>query len=131
MTDLRLHDAAASDDAAAIRSLLAAGAKVDTCDETGRTPLLVAAQVNGVRAAEALITAGADVNAKDRIEDSPYLYAGARGHDVILAMTLAHGADPRSVNRYGGTAPIPAAERGQRGRDFVAMEAALVQAGAR
>lgn len=92
VTDLRLHDAA-SDDAAAIRSLLAAGAKVDTCDETGRTPLLVAAQVNGVRAAEALITAGADVN-------------------------LADG---------NGVTPLHHA----RGRDFVAMEAALAQAGAR
>ena len=27
-------------------------------------------------------------------------------------MTLAHGADLRSTNRYGGTALIPAAERG-------------------
>src|SRR5690606_14673321 len=50
--------------------------------------------------------------AKDHIEDSPYLYAGARGHQEILQMTLAHGADLRSTNRYGGTALIPAAERG-------------------
>ena len=27
-------------------------------------------------------------------------------------MTLAHGADLKSVNRYGGTALIPASERG-------------------
>jgi hypothetical protein len=27
-------------------------------------------------------------------------------------MTLAHGADLKSTNRYGGTALIPAAERG-------------------
>src|SRR5690606_15513038 len=46
------------------------------------------------------------------IQDSPYLYAGARGHDEILAMTLDHGADLKSTNRYGGTALIPAAERG-------------------
>jgi hypothetical protein len=45
-------------------------------------------------------------------QDSAYLYAGARGLDEILAMTLAHGADLRSTNRYGGTALIPAAERG-------------------
>ncbi len=56
--------------------------------------------------------AGGDVNAKDNIEDSPYLYAGARGHLEILKMTLAHGADLKSVNRYGGTSLIPASERG-------------------
>ncbi len=52
------------------------------------------------------------MNAKDDIQDSAYLYAGARGHDEILRMTLAHGADLRSTNRFGGTALIPASERG-------------------
>ena len=56
--------------------------------------------------------AGADVNAKNRIEDSAYLYAGARGYNEILTLTLRHGADIRSTNRYGGTALIPACERG-------------------
>ncbi|MEX5486234.1 hypothetical protein IC611_12870 [Proteus mirabilis] len=54
---------------------------------------------------------GANVNARDAIYDSPYLYAGARGLQEILALTLAHGADLNSINRYGGTALIPAAER--------------------
>jgi len=112
MTDHRLHDAAASDDVAAIRALLAAGATIDARDEDGRTPLLAATHANNVRAAETLIAAGADVNARDAIDDSPYLYAGAQGHLEILTMTLKHGADLKSVNRYGGTALIPAAERG-------------------
>ena len=56
--------------------------------------------------------AGADVNAKNHMQDSAYLYAGARGHNGILAQTLRHGADLRSTNRYGGTALIPACERG-------------------
>ncbi len=30
----------------------------------------------------------------------------------ILRLTLAHGADLKSTNRYGGTALIPASERG-------------------
>lgn len=112
MSDHRLHDAAARDDVADIRALLAAGATIDVRDEAGRTPLLAATHADSVRAAEALIAAGADVNAKDAIDDSPYLYAGARGHLEILTMTLKHGADLKSVNRYGGTALIPAAERG-------------------
>ncbi len=58
------------------------------------------------------------------MQDSAYLYAGARGLDEILAMTLAHGADLRSTNRYGGTALIPAAERGH-----VATVRTLLRAG--
>ena len=30
----------------------------------------------------------------------------------LLALTLAHGADLKSINRYGGTSLIPASERG-------------------
>ena len=48
----------------------------------------------------------------DNIGDSPYLYAGAEGRLQILRMTLDHGADLASVNRYGGTALIPAAHHG-------------------
>jgi ankyrin repeat protein len=35
-----------------------------------------------------------------------------KGYLKILRMTLMHGADLKSTNRYGGTALIPAAERG-------------------
>ena len=44
--------------------------------------------------------------------DSPYLLAGAEGRLEILRLTLLHGADLKSTNRYGGTALIPACERG-------------------
>jgi uncharacterized protein len=108
----QLHKAAAANDIAAIKTLLAKGADIDARDTNGATALLVATHGNKVNAARALIEAGADVNAKDDISDSPYLYAGARGHLEILKLTLAHGADLKSINRYGGTAIIPAAERG-------------------
>lgn len=119
-----LHAAAARDDPAAIRALLARGVPLDDRDARGRTALLVATHGNRIAAARVLIEAGADVNAKDAIDDSPYLYAGARGHLEILRMTLAHGADLASTNRFGGTALIPAAERGH-----VETVAALIAAG--
>lgn len=112
MNETRLFAAASSNDAGAIRDLLASGVDVDARNDAEETPLLVATHRNNVAAAKLLITAGADVNAKDRINDSPYLYAGSRGHLDILKLTLAHGADLGSTNRYGGTALIPAAERG-------------------
>src|SRR5690606_30778689 len=92
-----LHTAA-SGNAADIRALLDQGAVLEARDERGRTALLVATHENNVAAAQALIDAGADVNAKDAIQDSAYLYAGARGLNEILEMTLAHGADLKSTN---------------------------------
>src|SRR5690606_10028501 len=71
------------------------------------------------------IEAGADVNAKDDIQDSAYLYAGARGHDEILQLTLEHGADLRSTNRFGGTALIPASERGLLSTVRILLEAGV------
>lgn len=107
-----LQEAAAADDAARVRDLLARGAQIESRGYLGRTPLVTATKNRAVDAARVLIDAGADVNAKDDIEDSAYLYAGAEGLDTILRMTLDHGADVTAVNRYGGTALIPAAEHG-------------------
>ncbi len=58
----------------------------------------------------ALIRAGADVNARDAIKDSVFLYAGAEGYTEVVRVALVHGADTRVLNRYGGTALIPASE---------------------
>ncbi|MDF9428284.1 ankyrin repeat domain-containing protein [Cupriavidus gilardii] len=110
--EARLQAAAAKGDAATVALLLKQGANVESRDDSGATPLLIATRHNHIEAARLLIDAGADVNARDRIQDSAYLYAGARGHNEILKMTLTHGADLKSTNRYGGTALIPAAERG-------------------
>lgn len=57
-----------------------------------------------------LIEEGADVNVRDSIQDSIFLYAGAEGYAAVVAAALQHGADTRVLNRYGGTALIPASE---------------------
>ncbi|MDI9674949.1 ankyrin repeat domain-containing protein, partial [Pseudomonas aeruginosa] len=49
---------------------------------------------------------------------------GAEGRLEILRLTLLHGADLKSTNRYGGTALIPACERGH-----VEVVKTLLQAG--
>ena len=77
-------------DADAVRQAIEDGATLEARDGQGRTALLLATHGNNVDAARELIEAGADVNAKDALQDSAYLYAGARGLDEILAMTLAH-----------------------------------------
>ncbi|ALG30336.1 hypothetical protein AOZ07_16000 [Glutamicibacter halophytocola] len=74
--------------------------------------LISAAKDNDVELVRELIAAGGNVNAKDSLEDSAFLYAGAEGFNEILELTLENGADVKNLNRYGGTALIPASEHG-------------------
>lgn len=107
-----LISAAERGDTAAVLRLLSAGAAIDARDARGRTALLAATHANQVTTAAALIDAGADINIRDDRKDNPLLYAGAEGLLDILRLLIAAGADTRITNRYGGTALIPAAERG-------------------
>ncbi|TVS90572.1 ankyrin repeat domain-containing protein, partial [Enterococcus durans] len=63
--------------------------------------------------AKTLVDHEADINQQDGIQDSPYLYASAQGKTEILDYMLKNGEpDQQIVNRFGGNALIPAAEKG-------------------
>lgn len=82
-------------------------------NDKGQSPLLIATHKNYVEVAKRLIDAGADINQQDSIQDSPYLYAGAQGKTEILKYMIENAEPNHSVvNRYGGNALIPAAEKG-------------------
>ena len=106
----RLLRAVADNDVGGVQDAVADGADLERRDGDGRTPLVAATKADRVEVARVLLQAGADPDAKDDLQDSAFLYAGAEGLDEILAMTLDHGADVRSTNRFGGTALIPASE---------------------
>jgi ankyrin repeat protein len=110
--DETLVSAAERGDTAAVVRLLSEGAAIDARDARGRTALLAATHANRVETASALIDAGADISIRDDLKDNPFLYAGAEGLLDILRLLIAAGPDTRITNRYGGTALIPAAERG-------------------
>ena len=110
--DDRLLEAAASGDLGGIAAALDAGANVDARDAAGRTALLVATVAQRTDAIRQLLAAGADVDLQDDQLDNPFLYAGAEGLLDILRVVDEAGADPTLTNRYGGTALIPASERG-------------------
>jgi ankyrin repeat protein len=109
-----LVGAAARGDLASIRRLLDAGADVNARDARRRNAVLAATQGGHEAAARLLIERGADVNAQDEIDDSAFLLAGARGHTGIVRAALAATPPPdfRRLNRYGGTALIPACHYG-------------------
>lgn len=76
------------------------------------TPLIAATYRNDIAIAKLLIGAGANVNAQDKMLNSPFLYAGASGFTEIVKLCVKNGADYKVYNRYGGSALIPACEKG-------------------
>jgi ankyrin repeat protein len=108
----QLIQAAEAGETSAVLRLLQSGADIDATDERGRTAVMAATHANKVEAVRALIEAGADINIRDNRLDNPFLYASAEGLYEIVNLTVEAGADTRLTNRFGGTALIPAAERG-------------------
>ena len=110
--DTMLIQAAESGGTPTTLSLLEAGANINATDERGRTAVMAATHANQVETVRALINAGADINIRDNRLDNPFLYASAEGLFEIVKLTIDANADTRLTNRFGGTALIPAAERG-------------------
>lgn len=86
---------------------------INEVNDKKESPLLIATHNNQVEIAKSLVDNGADINQQDAIQDSPYLYAGAQGKTEILAYMMEESTpNQKVVNRYGGNALIPAAEKG-------------------
>ncbi|MFF7253155.1 ankyrin repeat domain-containing protein [Streptomyces microflavus] len=110
--DHDLLTAARTGDTDGVRTAIEGGARVDARDEELRTPLLLAVHGDRVEAARMLVAAGADPDAQDRREESPWLATGVTGSVAMLHVLLPAGPDLTLRNRFGGSALIPASERG-------------------
>jgi len=108
----QLIAAAERGDVDAVRNLLTQGANINAQDARGRTAIMAATHKNQVEVVRALIELGADINVRDNRSDNPFLYAGAEGLLDILRVLIPAKPDTKLTNRFGGTALIPACERG-------------------
>ncbi|KAG5510121.1 hypothetical protein JKF63_07017 [Porcisia hertigi] len=133
-SEVTFFTAIANRDVEAVKRLIARRCNVNEVSQDPalyhRTPLHLCVWDNFVEAAKLLLDAGADVNVLDDLHDTPYLLAGAEGRQEIMEhiyknaeRTLQYGGatssrrktsvpDNSIVNRYGGSALIPACERG-------------------
>jgi hypothetical protein len=91
---------------------------IDVVDDYGRSAVLAVTMHNNISALQTLIKLGADVDFYDPalsssvIDPTAFLYAGAHGLNTALEHLIKAGAKPHIFNYYGGTALIPAAEKG-------------------
>jgi len=109
---VNLIQASESGDLALVRTILATEVNIDAVDDRGRTAVMAATHGNHPAVVNVLIEAGANIHIQDNMRDNPFLYAGAEGLLKILRLTIAAGPNTKLVNRYGGSALIPACHHG-------------------
>ena len=96
-TDLRLVDAAKTQDTEAVQRLLKQGVSVNSSQPDGFTALHWAAQRDKADMADALIRAGEKVNAADSYGVTPLSLACTNGSVPMVDMLLKAGADPKAA----------------------------------
>jgi hypothetical protein len=109
-----LARAAARDDVAALRAVLANGADPNAFDRHGGTALIASARGGHVAATEALIAGGAQVDLRDRRSTAwtPLMHAVHKRQTATARVLLDHGADPNARIGGGVTALIMSAAYG-------------------
>lgn len=125
LTEPQLSKAATRGDLAEIKSLIAEGAKINSSDALGRTPLHMAAFYSRPKTTALLITNGADVNAKDRVGMTPLHAAVLAGDLQEVELLLNNKADIKAASETGMTPLHLAAAIGKN-----TIAAALIQRGA-
>jgi uncharacterized protein len=97
-----LHAAAYAGDVAIADLLIDHGADVDDArNKAGVTPLLAASEEDHAAVAELLIAAGADLGPTERHGYTALTRAMFRGHDDIVILLKAHGAQCQSPQVLG------------------------------
>jgi len=112
----------------ALAVLLEQAGAADTRNAFGKTPLMIAAQVDSVESARLLLERGASVNATTWMQEgpglahdgrTPLMYAAASGSLTMIKLLLERGADPHQADTKGrraihyllGFGPVPANSR--------------------
>ena len=96
-----------------VGQLLAAGAAVDSADETGRTPLSFAAARGDGAVVGQLLAAGAAVDQANDNGSTPLWLAAGNGHAAIVGKLLAAGAAVDKADHNGCTPLLSAVENGR------------------
>lgn len=104
-----LGDAVLYNDAKTVQALIAKGANVDEMDETGMTPLMIAASEGRTAIAKTLIDAGADVKVASSDGTTALMRAASSNRVEVIKLLLSKGADVNAKNNGGMTALMVAA----------------------
>ncbi|WP_234567367.1 ankyrin repeat domain-containing protein [Rhodohalobacter sp. 614A] len=98
-----LIDAVSNLDLVSLNVLLSEGASVDTVDQDGNTPLMVAAKIGNPRIVRILLAHNPDLNKKNSAGNTALMIASEHGQTFVVEQLLAKGADENAKNAMGFT----------------------------
>lgn len=101
-----IFDAARSNDTLAIRQYLKSGLKIDTTDNRGSTPLIIAVYNENEAAAGLLLSNGASAGARDRSGNTALMGACFKGYLNMVKLLFDHHSAVNDQNFNNATALI-------------------------
>ncbi|WP_340588804.1 ankyrin repeat domain-containing protein [Erythrobacter alti] len=107
-----LHIVVARRDLTWTRWLLQEGANPNIADNSGRTPLIVAAEAGFLDGVEVLLRRGARVDVANATGETPLIAAVHARNIELMEVLLAGGADPDRTDNAGRSARDYAGQRG-------------------
>jgi len=97
-----------------VRELLKSSANIETTDNDGMTPLLMACADGSVDIARLLLDSGANIHAASKFDGQRALqYAAFEGHLAIVQELIGRGHDVDAANQDGRTSLAFAAYKGR------------------
>lgn len=109
-----LHILVRGRDATWLTYMLGRGARPDSGDREGNTPLIVAAQLGWLEGAEILLNRRASVNLANNRGESPLIFAVQRRDMPMVRLLLRNRADPNQTDHVAGNSPIDYARQDNR-----------------
>ena len=89
-----------------VKTCLALGVDINTCDRQGKTAITLASLYQQYACVQALIDAGADINKQDHTCLNPFLISCEKGHLSIVKELLAHTEINVNQTNHVGWTPL-------------------------
>jgi ankyrin repeat protein len=109
-----LHILVRGRDAAWLGYMLGHGARPDTGDREGNTPLAIAAQLGWLDGADILLGRGANPNLGNSRGETPLIFAVQRRDMPMVRLLLQNRANPNQTDHVSGNSPIDYARQDSR-----------------
>jgi ankyrin repeat protein len=103
-------DAVNNIDIVSLNILLAGGADIETTDENGNTPLMLASKIGNLRMVRIIMAHSPDIDTRNKMSETALMIAAEHGQTEIVAILMQNGASIFAQNQSGFT-PAELAKR--------------------